>query len=161
MTEAKIAKKGTSEFTEAQKQYLTLFFSAKADEYLKRGVWTTGEKAGQFLGCTTQKILDAKLAMPFGCPLLFIQPCIDMKDPKAKVEGVIWFCGIDGSICVCCRTDFTKPEEEYPNYCKKNTEPDDCERHQGDCDGCPSNYNCHPELEEPEDWEVEEWEGDF
>jgi hypothetical protein len=156
-------KKGSPEFKSTQAEYLKLFFEAKSGEYLKRGESSFGENKGKFLGATTQKILDAKLPMPFGCPVLFIQPCYDNAqgrepDQFNKVTGVIWFCGVNGCICVCCREDF---KEEYPQYCPK-FEMDDCTVHQGDCDACPSKYNCHPEFEDgPEDWEVEEWDGGF
>jgi hypothetical protein len=157
-----VLKKHSPEFKSVQTEYLKLFFDAKPEDYLKRGVSTEGENKGKFLGSTTQKILDANLAMPFGCPSLFIQPWIDPRDPLAKLQGVFWFCDRNGCICVCCREDFPGVQEEYPNYCPKfEVEVDDCTLHQGDCDGCPSRGYCHPEDDEPEEWEVEEYDGEF
>ena len=162
-----VVKKGSPEFKSTQAEYLKLFFNAKPEDYLKRGVFTQGENAGKFLAATTQKILDAKLPMPFGCPLLCIQPCYDnapgrKPDQFNKVTGIIWFCDQNGAICVCCREDFTGPQEEYPNYCP-TFEVDDCTLHQGDCDGCPSRYNCHPEWDETDEdwWEIEDSEYGF
>ena len=146
-----VVKKKTPEFEAAKKKFLDLFFGSSKEEYV----------ASQGFGCKSRKVLEAKLPKPFGCPLLSVQPCIDEKDPSAKVQGVVWFCDINGSICVCCREDFTKAEEEYPNYCP-TAQVDDCEIHQGECEGCPSRAYCQPdEFEEPDDWEVEEWDGGF
>jgi hypothetical protein len=52
--------------------------------------------------------------MPFGCPLLelYVWP----RNPDGS-QSVAYFCGRIGCLCVCCREDFTKPEEEYPRYC--------------------------------------------
>jgi hypothetical protein len=156
MSQEPIVKKKTPEFQAAQKQYLKLFFDSKQEDYIKKGEFSQGQNVDKFLGMTSKKILEAKLPKPFGCPSLFIQPCIEEK--TGKLTGVIWFCDVDGSICVCCREDFT---EAYPDYCKPKLEPDDCTIHQGECDCCPSRFYCHPELDEEEEWEVEDLEGDF
>ena len=155
-----IVQKQTPKFKEAQQKYLDLFFSAKAEEYLKRGEFAFGENAGKFLGCTTQKILDAKLPKPFGCPHLFIQPCFS----DDKCTSVIWFCGINGCICICCREDFKGEKEKYPDYCPSPYDPqqDDCALHEGDCSSCPSRYDCHPdEFADDEPWEDDDWEFDY
>lgn len=107
-----IVKKGSPEFKVACEQYLKLFFDSKEEDFIKKGEWTHGENKGKFLGMTSKKIQEAKLPMPFGCPDLFIQACIDNK--TGKLSGVIWFCDRVGCICVSCREDF---KEEYPTNC--------------------------------------------
>lgn len=139
-----VAKKGSEEFKAACKQYLQLFFDTKQDEYIKRGIWEFGENKDKCLGLTSKRILEAKLPMPFGCPDLFIQPCID---DKGKLTGVVWFCDRIGCICSCCREDLTAPNEEYPIYCPERLTPFD-----GYCDCGSSTCDiCNP------DWEDEEW----
>jgi len=108
-----VVRKGSKEFMEARGQYLKLFFDSEEADLIRRGVFEYGENKGKCLGFTSRKILEAKLPMPFGCPELFIQPC----EENGKVTGVIWFCGRDGCICVCCREDFASLGSAYPNYC--------------------------------------------
>lgn len=160
MTEkVEIVKKGSSEFKAVLQQYLKLMDESKQEDFVKRGILPDNK----YLGLSSKRVDVAKLPMPFGCPNLFIQACFETIDKGKFTErnlctGIIWFCDINGSICVCCREDFTGPQEEYPNYCPK-FEVDDCTIHHGDCDACPN--NCHRESEDPEYWEVEEWEGGF
>jgi hypothetical protein len=153
-----IVTKGTPQFKEAQIKYLDLFFNqSKEADWIPKAPFSYGEHKGQYLGMTSKKIQEAKLPMPFGCPSLFINPTKDKS--SGKLSGIIWFCEINGTICVCCREDFTKPTEAYPAYCPKY-EVDDCTLHEGDCDACPSNGLCH-DTEEPEEWEVEAWGEQF
>lgn len=119
MTEQQIVKKRSKEFEAAKRKYCELFFAAKQADFLARGVSDFGEHKGKALGFTSQQILDAKLPMPFGCPDLFIQPCIDDSN---RVTGVIWFCDRVGCICSCCREDMTDPKEAYPTYCPDRSE---------------------------------------
>lgn len=137
--EIEIVKKNTCEFKTAQKQYIDLFVSAKESEYLQR----FQQHDGRCLGFTTQKILDANLPNPFGCPSLFIMPCIE----NGKGVGVIWLCDRVGCICACCREDM---KEEYPDYCPSGVDAvsEDCAFHQHDCDGCPSRHICYPTLDD-------------
>lgn len=111
--------KGSEEFEAAKEKYCELFFAAKKEDLLARGVFEIGEHKDKALGFTSQQILDAELPMPFGCPDLFIQPCIDGSN---RVTGVIWFCDRVGCICSCCREDMTSPKEAYPTYCPVRAE---------------------------------------
>lgn len=116
LEEVKVVKKGTQEFKDAQARFLELFFKeSKEGDYIPKGKFEFGDHKGKVLGFTSKKILEAKLAMPFGCPDLFIQPCYE----KGKLVGVIWFCDRIGCICVCCREDFT---DEYPIFCPDRDE---------------------------------------
>jgi len=117
-----IVKKGSSEFKDAQKKFIELFFDSKEEDYIKKGQFESGENKGKFLGMTSKKIQEANLPLPFGCPDLFIQPCFNnapnrQPDDLNKLTGVIWFCNRTGCICVCCREDFTGEKEKFPDYC--------------------------------------------
>lgn len=161
-TVSPVVQKGTAEFKKAQADFLDLFFNqSKQEDWIPKAPFSFGEHKGQYLGMTSKKIQEAKLPMPFGCPNLFINPTMDKS--SGKVSGIVWFCEVNGSICVCCREDFTKPQEAFPQYCPSpaELEMDDCTVHQGECDGCPSRYNCHPEDEEPDEWEEDDWQGEF
>jgi len=137
---AAVVKKGTEEFKAAHQQYLKLFFESKKGDFIRRGIFDAGEHKGKYLGETSRKILEAKLPMPFGCPDLFIQPCIKEK----QLKGVIWFCDRIGCLCSCCREDMTKPSEEYPTNCPQ-----------------PDIYDPDEDFYDPEDdeewWTEEDW----
>lgn len=155
MTQITIAKKGSPEFKAACQQYLKLMDESKEPDFIKKGMLPDNK----YLGLTSKKVLEAKLPMPFGCPDLFIQACFETLDKGKLTErsvctGIIWFCDRIGCICVCCREDFTKPQEEYPNYCPSPASiMDHCA--DGDCDGCPDRFDCpeSPESQDPDDWE--------
>jgi hypothetical protein len=128
-------QKYSKEFAEARQKYLKLFMESTESEMIRKGIFEFGEHAGKCLGLTTQKILNAKLPMPFGCPDLFIQPC--------EGGGVIWFCDRAGCICACCREDFTEENEKYPDYCPPKGGFDD--------------YDEADDYEDEEDWR-DDWE---
>lgn len=128
----RIVDKGTDEFREVKKRYFKIFNLSVEGDIIQKGFFTHGEHKGKFLGITSQKVLDADLPMPFGCPDLFIQP--------TSKNSVIWFCDRVGCICSCCREDMNKENEKYPNYCppKEGFEPCGC-------------------IDDPEDFEDEYW----
>jgi len=129
-----VVKKGTFEFRAACEKYLELFLESSKEDYIRKGIFQFGEYKGKCLGFTSKKIQAANLPMPFGCPDLFIQPTDN--------GGIIWFCDRAGCICVCCREDFTKPEESYPKYCPPP-------------EGFEPEYIEEDYLEE--EWEEEDW----
>lgn len=125
-----VVKKGSTEFGDVKAQFIRLLCESGDAEILKRGVYEHGEQKGECLGITSKKILAANLPMPFGCPDLFVNPCIE----DGKLSSVIWFCDRVGCLCSCCREDMDSPKEEYPTY-------------------CPSRSEFHHYGEEDEDWE--------
>lgn len=107
--EIKIVEKGTEEFKKARSEYLRLLGESTDLDILRRGIFEFGEHKGKCLGITSQRIIDAKLPMPFGCPSLFVQ--------VTEGGGIIWFCGRVGCICSCCREDMKEEWTHYPKYC--------------------------------------------
>jgi hypothetical protein len=124
-----IVEKGTKEFTDAKQKFFELFFNKTAsDQYYNPNP----------LGARSRVVDEhlSEIPMPFGCPSLLVNPTMDGE----KVTGVIWFCERAGCICVCCREDFTRENEKYPNYCPSESEfldtGEPCDCGSSTCDEC-------------------------
>lgn len=114
MNTVNVVKKGSPEFKAASQKYIELLCQSTHKEIIMMGEhqnFETGKT--EYIGLTSQKIKDANLPMPFGCPDLFVHPFFE----KKQLKSVAWFCNRLGCLCSCCREDFTKPTEEYPKYC--------------------------------------------
>jgi hypothetical protein len=152
--QVKIVKKGTSEFKEVREQFIKLFFESKDEELVPAGPfgYASDRKKQQYLGLKSKKVAAANLPMPFGCPNLLVNPCV--KD--GKVTGLIYFCERVGCICVCCREDFTKENEKYPDYCLPSGGfgEEYCDCGSSTCDICNPGWD----EDYPEEWEDDYYE---